>query len=59
MMKRYEKAKKSYDEPVVIVTQEEAELAEKSKSSKKKTWKLHAKNVRDFGFATSRKYNWK
>ena len=29
MMKRYEQAKKSYDEPVMIVTQEEAEAAEK------------------------------
>jgi len=58
MMKRYEKAKKSYDEPVVIVTQAEAEAAEKMKSTKTKTWKLYAENVRDFGFATSRKYIW-
>ena len=58
MMKRYERAKQSYDKPVLIVTQEEAELAEKSKSSKKKTWKLQAENVRDFGFTTSRKYIW-
>ena len=58
MMKRYEKAKQSYDEPVVIVTQEEAEVAEKKKSNKKKTWKLQAENVRDFGFSTSRKYVW-
>ncbi|MGB1210863.1 MAG: M1 family metallopeptidase [Lacinutrix venerupis] len=56
MMKRYEKAKKSFDEPVVIVTQAEAEAAEKTKSTKTKTWKLSAKNVRDFGFATSRRY---
>ena len=58
MMKRYEKAKKSYDEPVVIVTQAEAEAAEKGSSDKTKTWKLYAENVRDFGFATSRKYIW-
>ncbi|WP_038531753.1 M1 family metallopeptidase [Formosa agariphila] len=58
MMKRYEKAQKSYEEPVIIVTQEEAEAAEKQFSSKTKTWKLHAKNVRDFGFATSRKFIW-
>ncbi|WP_452223297.1 M1 family metallopeptidase [Lacinutrix chionoecetis] len=56
MMKRYEKAKKSYDEPVVIVTQAESEEAIKSKSTKTKTWKLYAENVRDFGFATSRRY---
>ncbi len=58
MMKRYEEAKKSYDKPVMIVTQEEAEAAEKTKSTKKKTWKLYAENVRDFGFATSRKLIW-
>ncbi|MGB6267421.1 MAG: M1 family metallopeptidase [Olleya sp.] len=56
MMKRYEQAQKSYDEPVVIVTQAESEEAIKSKSTKKKTWKLYAENVRDFGFATSRRY---
>ncbi|GGW72450.1 peptidase M1-like protein [Winogradskyella epiphytica] len=58
MMKRFEKAKKSYDKPVMIVTQAEAEKAEKSKSKKKKTWKLSAQMVRDFGFATSRKFLW-
>ncbi len=58
MMKRYEKAKRSYDKPVIIVTQEEAEAKEKSFSNKKKTWKFRAENVRDFGFATSRKFIW-
>ncbi len=58
MMKRYEAAKKSYDKPVIIVTQEEAEKASKSFSDKKKTWKLKATNVRDFGFATSRRFIW-
>jgi len=58
MMKRYEKAKKSFDKPVVIVTQAEAEKAEKTKSTKTKTWKFKAKNVRDYGFATSRKFIW-
>jgi hypothetical protein len=56
MMERYEKAKKSFDEPVVIVTQKEAEKAEKKKATKTKTWKFSAKNVRDYGFATSRKF---
>ncbi|MGF1560479.1 MAG: M1 family peptidase, partial [Flavobacteriaceae bacterium] len=46
MMKRYEEAKKSYDKPVIIVTQQEAEAAEKSRSTKKKTWKFKAENVR-------------
>ncbi|MFX0557355.1 M1 family metallopeptidase [Maribacter sp. CXY002] len=58
MMQRYEQAKKSYDKPVVIVTQAEAEAAEKGFSDKTKTWKLKAENVRDFGFATSRKFIW-
>ena len=58
MMKRFNKAKKSYDEPVMIVTQAEAEVTEKSKSKNKKTWKLSAQMVRDFGFATSRKFLW-
>ncbi len=58
MLDRYEKAKKTYDEPVKIVTQAEAEAAEIQKSTKKKTWKLSAENVRDFGFATSRKFIW-
>jgi hypothetical protein len=58
MMKRYNKAKKSFDEQVIIVSQKEAEKKEKTKSKKTKTWKLYAENVRDFGFATSRKYIW-
>jgi hypothetical protein len=55
-VKRYELAQKSFDNPVVIVTQAEAEIAEKGFSEKKKTWKFSAKNVRDFGIATSRKF---
>ena len=58
MMEQYKKAQSSYNEPVVIVSQQEALEAEKSKSNKTKTWKLHAKNVRDFGWASSRKFIW-
>jgi hypothetical protein len=58
MMTRYNEAKKSYDNPVMIVTQAEAEKTEKTKSNKKRTWKLSAQMVRDFGFATSRKFLW-
>ncbi len=54
---RLEKAKNSKS-PVVIVTQEEAEANEKDKSTTKKTWKFAAQNVRDFAFATSRKFIW-
>ncbi|MBX9889539.1 MAG: M1 family metallopeptidase [Flavobacteriaceae bacterium] len=55
-VKRWELAEKSFDKPVVIVTQAEAEATEKGFSNKKKTWKFSAKNVRDFGIATSRKF---
>lgn len=55
-IKRWELAERTFDKPVVIVTQEEAERAEKGFSDKKKTWKFKAQNVRDFGFATSRKF---
>lgn len=58
MMNRYERALESYDKPVIIVTQEEAEAAEKDFSTKKKTWKFYAENVRDFAFTSSRKYIW-
>ncbi|WP_242202340.1 M1 family metallopeptidase [Aestuariivivens insulae] len=56
--KRYEAAKKSFKDPVFIVTQEEAELAEKGRSAKTKTWHFKADQVRDFAFASSRKYIW-
>jgi aminopeptidase N len=42
----------------LIVTEEEVREKEQSFSKKKSTWKYHAKNVRDFGFATSRKFIW-
>ena len=55
-IKRWELAERTFDKPVVIVTQEEAERAEKGFSNQKRTWKFKAQNVRDFGFATSRKF---
>ena len=56
--KRLAEAKKTYDKPVLIHTQEEAINAEKSRSKKTKTWKFYAENVRDYAFATSRKFIW-
>ena len=56
MMKRFNQAKKSYEKPVIIVSEDEAMEAEKGFSNDKKTWRFQAKNVRDFAFATSRKY---
>ena len=51
---RFNKAQKSFDKPVFIVTQEEAEAAEKQFSKATKTWSFDAKSVRDFAFASSR-----
>jgi len=45
-------------EPVYVVTPDEALAAEKGKPTGEKTWVFKAKNVRDFGWATSRKFVW-
>ena len=55
---RLDEAGKSFDKPIMIITKTEAEANEKQKSSKQKTWKYSAKNVRDFAFASSRKFMW-
>jgi len=57
-LERFDKAKTSFDKPTIIVTQAEAEAKEKTKAKSKKTWEFHADNVRDFAFATSRKFIW-
>ena len=57
-IKRWEKAKNNFIDPVIIVTEEEAKENEKEKSKSKKTWTFEAKNVRDFGWASSRKFIW-
>lgn len=44
--------------PVLIVTPDEALANQKEKASGKKTWIFEAKNVRDFAFASSRKFIW-
>jgi len=56
MMKRYEQAQESYNEPVLIVNEEEAIKNEKNKTNNTKTWEFKAEQVRDFAFATSRKF---
>ena len=55
---RYKKAQNSFEKPVIIVSEDEVIEKEKSFSKTKKTWKFKAKNVRDFAFATSRKFIW-
>lgn len=57
-IKRFEKAKKTYDKPVIIVTQAEAEINEATKATGTKTWKYRAENVRDYAFCASRKFIW-
>lgn len=44
--------------PVFVVTPAEASSNEKSRSRAKKTWRYSARNVRDFAFASSRKFIW-
>ncbi|MCS7078824.1 MAG: M1 family metallopeptidase [Chloracidobacterium sp.] len=44
--------------PVFIVTPEEARRAEQGRPTGKKTWIFQAENVRDFAFASSRKFIW-
>jgi hypothetical protein len=44
--------------PLFIVTPEEAKAAEKNKPKGRKTWVFHADKVRDFAFASSRKFAW-
>ena len=55
--KRFELAKLS-DSPILIVTQSEAEKKETKREKGTKTWNFKALNVRDFAFATSRKFIW-
>jgi hypothetical protein len=53
-LKEAEKAKR----PVFVVTEEEALENEKEGTDETKTWHFKADNVRDFAWATSRKFMW-
>ena len=55
--KRFSEAKTA-EKPIMIVNQSEAEKSEKNHSTKTKTWVFYAENVRDFAFASSRKFIW-
>jgi hypothetical protein len=57
-LQRLEEAKNSFEKPVFIVNEKEAIKNEKSKLKSMKTWKFKAKNVRDFGWASSKKFIW-
>jgi len=54
---RYRKAENS-NEPVEIVTLDEAKKAEKNHSKQRKTWIFEANDVRDFAWTSSRKFIW-
>jgi hypothetical protein len=56
-LSRYKKSQTS-NEPVEIVTLEEAKKAEKNHSKQRKTWIFEAKDVRDFAWTASRKFVW-
>ncbi|MBK5921160.1 aminopeptidase [Rhodothalassium salexigens] len=54
---RLERAREA-DEPIFIITPEEAKENQKSKARGTRTWHFKADNVRDFAFASSRKFVW-
>jgi predicted secreted protein len=55
--RRLEQAKTD-ERTVFVVTEEEALENEKAGTSDSKTWRFTAKNVRDFAWASSRKFMW-
>ena len=57
-LERLEKAKFSEKEPVFIVNEKEAIKNEKEVKKGLKKWHFKAENVRDFGWASSRKFIW-
>ncbi|MBH1958508.1 MAG: M1 family metallopeptidase [Flavobacteriia bacterium] len=56
-LQRWKQAQNA-NEPLEIVTLEEAKKAEKNKSKQRKTWIFEAENVRDFAWTSSRKFVW-
>ena len=56
-LQRLEKAKTA-KRPVFIVTEQEALENEKDDTDERKTWRFKANNVRDFAWASSRKFIW-
>ena len=57
-LERLENARKSDKQPIFIITEDEAIKNEKLRRKGLKTWRFEAKNVRDFAFASSRKFIW-
>jgi peptidase M1-like protein len=57
-MKRLDEAANSFEQPVMIITPEEALEKESNHATETVTWEFQAENVRDFAFASSRKFIW-
>jgi hypothetical protein len=55
---RLARARASYRDTVYIVTPAEAAAAERKVATGTKTWRFTANNVRDFAWASSRKFIW-
>lgn len=55
--KRLKEAEKA-TKPIFIITPKEAAKNEKTRTKKTKTWVFEAKNVRDFAWASSKKFIW-
>ena len=56
-LRRLNNARKA-DRQMFVVTPEEAKDNEASKTTKERTWRFRATNVRDFAWASSRKFIW-
>ncbi len=55
---RLAQAKREFNKPMYIVTPDEALANEKEGTTAVKTWRWKAANVRDFAWASSRKFIW-
>ena len=55
---RLEQATKSFVQPVTIQTLDESISNSEEAATKYQTWQFKAQNVRDFGFASSRRFIW-
>ena len=56
--KRLQEARENFVNTTVIATKGEADDRMKAKATNTKTWKFRADQVRDFAFATSRRFIW-
>ena len=57
-LSRLDLAAESLETPVTVLSEEEARSAMRNKSKQTSTWHFKAENVRDFAFASSRRFIW-